>query len=86
MAASARWRKTVRGCRGLEYTEQGMLDIANAGFERALAVDPANAEAFANLGALYRNTGKPDEVLGLLERAAEMDPVVARTHRYASLI
>lgn len=72
--------------RGLEYTEQGMLNMANAGFERALAVDPANAEAFANLGAFYHNTGKPDEALGLLERAAELDPAVAKTHRYVSLI
>jgi len=47
------------------------LPAAEVGFRRALQMDPENAQAAANLGALLASAGRPMEALRWLESAGE---------------
>jgi adenylate cyclase len=60
------WPHDVKG--GI-LREQGRAEEAVAEHERALALDPSNVDAAAQLGIDYRNLGRFDESLEYLDRA-----------------
>lgn len=49
-------------------------------FRAAIRCDPANAEAYSNLGGMLTDLGKPDEALPLLHRATQLKPDDANAH------
>jgi tetratricopeptide (TPR) repeat protein len=49
----------------------GRADKAEQGFRRALALDPEDAQAAANLGVLLAGLGRPGEAIPFLKKAAE---------------
>jgi tetratricopeptide (TPR) repeat protein len=59
---------------GMEYYDQGELDKAIAEFEKAIELDPNDAEAHRNLGTAYGEQGKWEECAAAYERAIEIDP------------
>ncbi len=59
---------------GMEYHDQGELDKAVAEFEKAIELDPNNADAHRNLGTAYGEQGKWEEGAAAYERAIELDP------------
>ena len=48
---------------------------ADASFQRALALDPRNAEALRDAGSLARMLGRLEEAITLYRRAIEIDPL-----------
>ncbi len=59
---------------GIEYSEQGKFEQAVAEFEKAIALDPNDANAQRNLGTAYGEQGKWEESLAAYERAVEINP------------
>ncbi len=43
-------------------------------YERALAIDPANADLYYNLGVVHLDRGRQRQALSHLDRALELDP------------
>ncbi len=56
------------------YQKAGDVGRAVLHYERALALEPANADARANLVAVRKAAGLPEEKIGVLERLAYMMP------------
>jgi tetratricopeptide (TPR) repeat protein len=46
----------------------------------ALALEPRSAEWLANLGMLYEVTGRPEQAIGLLQQAIDIDPTLPGPH------
>lgn len=64
--------------------ESGAADeVVRASFERAVALDPQQADALAGLGRLAAEAGEVDAALALYDRADEADPD-APSHAYAA--
>jgi tetratricopeptide (TPR) repeat protein len=59
---------------GMEYYDQGELDKAVAEFEKAIELDPNDAEAHRNLGTAYGEQGKWEESAAAYEQAIEVNP------------
>jgi tetratricopeptide (TPR) repeat protein len=59
---------------GTGYAEAGRSAEAYAILERALAIDPANAEVLYNLGILSYAAGNPAKALELFKHATRSDP------------
>ena len=59
---------------GSAYRRQGNLDGAIEAYQKAIELDPDDAEAYFNLGVAYRNQGKLDESIQAYKRAIELDP------------
>jgi tetratricopeptide (TPR) repeat protein len=53
---------------------RGELDAAQREFERALALDPNNAEALLNMGAIRRVRGRVAEAEHFVKRALQVNP------------
>jgi len=51
----------------------GKIDEAAAGYDRVLAIDPADGEALAALDALYRRTGRWTDLIGVYRRRIELE-------------
>jgi len=58
----------------MEYYDQGELDQAVAEFEKAVELDPNDAEAHRNLGTAYGEQGKWEESLAAYEKAVAINP------------
>jgi len=67
---SARWRYTTR----YVYLGQKQYDRALAAAERAVALDPNDAESYVGLADILSFAGRPEETLGLLEQAMRLSP------------
>jgi tetratricopeptide (TPR) repeat protein len=50
-------------------------DKAFAALERAVAINPNGADAYAFLGNLFTATGKPEEGIKLIEKAIRLNPI-----------
>ena len=50
-------------------------DKAIAAAERAIALNPNGAEAYAQLGGVLISTGKPADAIKLIEKAIRLDPI-----------
>jgi adenylate cyclase len=49
-------------------------DQAIAEAERAIALDPNHADSYAWLGAILDLVGRPEEAIGLIEKAMRLSP------------
>ena len=58
----------------------GRQDEAVACFQRAVQVDPWNADAHNNLGAAWAATGQWSEATASYRRAIELQPAFAAAH------
>ena len=59
---------------------------AAAQLEKAVALDPAFAEAHSNLGSQYVRLGQPSRAIAEFERAIALDPASAMTQANFSLV
>ena len=65
---------------GSLYRGTGDLEQAHAALERALAIEPRNADAFAARGRVFQAEGKLDAAKAEIGRAIELDPDYWRHH------
>jgi serine/threonine-protein kinase len=58
------------------YFSQGDYDEAFENYEQVLDINPQNAQAYINMGLIYRITSPPDydEAINVFEQAAELSP------------
>ncbi len=59
---------------GLIHMNRGEIDEALAEFEKALAIDPMNADALLNIGSLEAAQGRSAEAEHFVERALAVNP------------
>ncbi len=60
--------------KGVSLANLGKLQEAIACFDRALEINPRNAEAWNNKGVSLANLGKPEEAIACYDRALEINP------------
>jgi arylsulfatase A-like enzyme/tetratricopeptide (TPR) repeat protein len=65
---------------GIAYARGGRADDARRVFERIVSIDPQNAIAFENLGALDLARDKLADAAAHFERAAHIDPNSSQAH------
>jgi Tfp pilus assembly protein PilF len=70
---------------GIGMLLQGDLASARAAFETVVAVDPAYADGFVNLGRVLVQEGDHDAAAPFLERALRLDPRLASAHYFLAL-
>lgn len=58
---------------GVERFLEGDLERAEQGFLKAVRIDDTHAEAYLQLGVLYRMQAKPEQARAVLERALRLD-------------
>jgi adenylate cyclase len=58
----------------LAYLWKKQHDQAIAEAERAIALDPNNAEGYMNLGSILSSAGRPEEGIELTEKAMRLNP------------
>lgn len=66
--------------RGQRAGKAGRFDLAEKAFRAAVAADPADAEAIANLGISLANLGRIDEAQQRLQQALTMDDAITVAH------
>ena len=59
---------------GIEYSQQGDNDGAIAEFNKAIAADPASADAYYNRGFVYYKKGRFEEAVADCTKAIELNP------------
>jgi tetratricopeptide (TPR) repeat protein len=66
--------------RGQRFGKEGRFDLAEQAFRAAVASDPSNAEAIANLGISLANLGRTDEARDRLVESLRIDDTIALAH------
>ena len=66
--------------RGQRFGKEGRFDLAERAFRAAVASDPGNAEALANLGISLANLGRIDEAQKFLVESLRLDDGIAVAH------
>jgi tetratricopeptide (TPR) repeat protein len=66
--------------RGQRFGKEGRFDLAEQAFRAAVASDPSNAEAIANLGISLANLGRTEEARDRLVESLRMDDTIALAH------
>jgi tetratricopeptide (TPR) repeat protein len=66
--------------RGQRYGKEGRFDLAEQAFRTAVASDPSNAEAIANLGISLANLGRTAEARERLQESLHLDDTNAIVH------
>jgi superkiller protein 3 len=66
--------------RGITLFEEGAVDLALAAFRTAIEVDPENAQAWTNLGAVLTALGDAEGAQGAFEEALRLDPADPKAH------
>jgi tetratricopeptide (TPR) repeat protein len=66
--------------RGQRAGKAGRFDLAEKAFRAAVAADPTDAEAIANLGISLANLGRIDEAQERLQQALQMDDSITVAH------
>ena len=64
------------------FSQQGRHDDAIANGERSIALDPNDADSFVALAGALNLAGRPDEALGLIERAMRLNPRYPPSYLY----
>lgn len=72
--------------RGSALAQSGRIQEAVATFQKALVLDPTNAQARANLGTVYLLTRDYARARPLMEEAIRLDPEVSRAHNALGVI
>jgi len=57
-----------------------MFDEAIAEYKKAIAIDPNDADAYADLGMVYGEKGMLDEAIAECKKAIAIDPNHAKAH------
>jgi tetratricopeptide (TPR) repeat protein len=60
--------------------QEGRLDEAQAQLEKALQIQPDDAEAHSNLGNVLHKKGKRDEAIAHYQKALQIQPSFAKAH------
>lgn len=60
--------------RGLELFQAGKFEEARSAFEKAVILEPRNAEAYNNLGLALKKLGKSDEAFDQYRKALSLNP------------
>ncbi|MEB3886065.1 tetratricopeptide repeat protein [Lyngbya sp. CCY1209] len=68
--------------RGNQWAAAGQLPEAIASWQQAIAADPNLAEAYSQIGMIYRHQGKPKEAIPFLEKALELKPDLVAAHQH----
>jgi hypothetical protein len=71
---------------GLRFQDAGRLAEAEASYRRALALDPRQAKAHNNLGAVLHMQGRLDEAIASYRRALELDPALPQASQNLAAI
>ena len=58
--------------RGLLYKEQGKPDLALSDYNKAININPREAQAYANRGVLYYSLQEREKAIRDLRQAAEL--------------
>ena len=72
--SSASYASLAIACLDLDDTSEENLAIAQANFEKAVALDPGNSECHCNLGFNYWRRARLDRALASFDKAIEADP------------
>jgi serine/threonine protein kinase/Flp pilus assembly protein TadD len=64
---------TVHRVAGLLSANSGVSSVAEAEYQRAMELEPANAENYWRLGQVYENNNRLDQALTALKKAVELD-------------
>jgi arylsulfatase A-like enzyme/tetratricopeptide (TPR) repeat protein len=72
--------------RGAALAQSGRTEDAIATFNRALLIDPSNAEAKANLGTVSLGVNDYPRARAILEESLALDPDVSRAHNALGVI
>ena len=59
---------------GIAYVKERMFQEAEQAFRSALGIEPSYKDAYAGLGGVLAQLGRRDEALGVLIKAAALDP------------
>jgi len=68
--------------RGNQRAAAGQLQEAIAAWQQAIAADPNLAEAYSQIGMIYRHQGKAKEAIPFLEKALELKPDLVAAHQH----
>jgi tetratricopeptide (TPR) repeat protein len=71
---------------GRRLDDEGETDGAVAAFRRALELDPASAEIYAELAALFARQGRAEEAIASAEASLKVDPDHIEANRLLGLI
>jgi tetratricopeptide (TPR) repeat protein len=72
--------------RGFCYDQRLEIPYAKIDYRRAISIDPTMADAYFNLGIIYRNEGDPAEAVPLFERYLTLYPTDPRAETIRSYI
>ena len=75
--AAIEWLEDVSG---ITYYQKGDFDAAIAGFDEAIALNPADAEAYYNRGAAYAEKGEIDRAIADFDEAIALNPADAEAY------
>ncbi|MGB3514575.1 MAG: tetratricopeptide repeat protein [Microcoleaceae cyanobacterium] len=67
---------------GYKLAEEGKLDEAIAVWQKAIQVQPNLAEAYGQIGIIFRHQGKFSEAIENLKKAIEIKPDYATAHQH----
>ncbi len=59
---------------GNDYFDLGQYDKSIEAYNKAIKIDPQNAEVTTDMAVAYRRLGKTDESVKLFRKALEIDP------------
>lgn len=77
---------TTHNSLGSAYAEMGKIPEAQAEFQKAADLDPANArQAYFNLGVIMYNTGHMDDAVSAFQKATKADPNYADAYYWQGL-
>jgi len=64
--------------RGSSYYHKGQYDQAISDFNKALEINPKDADAYSNRGTAYREKGQSDQAIVDFNKALEITQILAR--------
>ena len=65
---------------GFHYFHQGIVDEAMSLYNKALAINPGDAEAYTGRGATYDRKGLHDQAIADYNKALEINPKLAEAY------
>ncbi|NEP71856.1 MAG: tetratricopeptide repeat protein [Okeania sp. SIO2G4] len=67
---------------GYKLAEEGKLDEAIDSWQKAITLNPNLAEAYSQIGIIFRSQGKFSEAIKYLKKAIEVQPNYATAHQH----
>ncbi len=67
-------KSVIYSNRGNAYSDKGDKDRAIQDYDKAIELNPQNADAFNNRGVVYRNKGDKDRAIQDYDKAIELNP------------